>query len=173
MTKAVNTRAASPDDLSAISRLHARVFGPGRFARSAYRVREGTSPVTRFCRVAERAGRLVAALRMTEISIGGKDGAMLLGPLAVDPDYRGQGYGKQLVAETLAACKAHGAKLVVLVGDMPYYGRFGFNPAPPGQIAFPAPVNPARILVCELEQGATASYRGVVAAAVDGSGGKS
>lgn len=167
MSKAVITRTALPADLAAISELHARVFGPGRFARTAYRVREGTESVTRFCRVAERGERLLASLRMTDISIGGTSGASLLGPLAVDPEFRGQGYGRQLVAEALSEAKAAGIKLVVLVGDVPYYGRFGFAPVPPEQITFPGPVNPARILAAELADGALANYRGVVTAAAD------
>ncbi len=174
MSKPVTTRHAVAADLPAISALHQLVFGPGRFARSAYRVREGTGKVSRLCRVAERASGLVAALRMTEVAIGGVEGAVLLGPLAVNPEYRGQGYGRQLVAEALAEAKALGLSLVVLVGDVPYYGRFGFAPVPPGQIALPGPVNPARLLAVELQNGALKRYCGAVTAAVaDGKGGKS
>ncbi len=174
MSKPVTTRQAVAADLPAILALNARVFGPGRFARSAYRVREGTGKVTRLCRVAERASGLVAALRMTEVRIGGTPGAVLLGPLAVDPEFRGQGYGRQLVAEALAEAKSLGLSLVILVGDVPYYGRFGFAPVPPGQITLPGPVNPARLLALELQDGALQRYCGVLTAAVaDGKGGKS
>jgi predicted N-acetyltransferase YhbS len=88
-----------------------------------------------------------------------------LGPLAVDPDFAGKGFGRQLIAEALAAAKADGVRLVVLVGDEPYYGRFGFRPVPPGQITLPGPVDPHRLLASELEPGALASYRGMVVAA--------
>ena len=70
--------------------------------------------------------RLIAAVRFTPITVGGANGALLLGPLAVDPDFAGQGFGKRLIAEAIAAAKAAGLKLVVLVGDEAYYGRFGF-----------------------------------------------
>ena len=81
------------DDAALVSALHARVFGPGRFARTAYRVREGTPPIARFCRGAFLGERLIAALRLTEVTIGGEPGALLLGPLAIDPDFAGEGWG--------------------------------------------------------------------------------
>jgi predicted N-acetyltransferase YhbS len=169
MQSAIITRAASPHDIAAINALQARVFGPGRFARSAYRVREGKGVMSRFCRVADGNGRLIATLRITEISIGAAGGAALLGPLAVDPEYRGQGYGRKLVAEALVEMQAAGLAIVVLVGDEPYYARFGFKPVPMGAISFPGPVNPDRILAAELKPGALANYCGLVtAAALDG-----
>ncbi len=157
-------RKALPGDIAAISKLHARVFGPGRFARSAYRVREGKGHVSRFCLVAWLGGELVGSLRMTEVTIGGTTGAVLLGPVAVDLEHRNLGLGKKLIGEALEAARAGGTALVVLVGDDPYYGRFGFKTVPPGQIVFPGPVNPARILVCEVKAGALAGYRGLVVA---------
>jgi predicted N-acetyltransferase YhbS len=152
------------DDVACISALHARVFGPGRFARTAYRVREGTPLVTRFCRGAFLGDRLVAAVRLTEVTIGGEPGALLLGPLAVDPAFAGEGWGRKLVSECMAEVKQHGMRLVVLVGDEPYYGRFGFKPVAPGSITLPGPVDPARLLAAELEPSAGARYRGLVAA---------
>lgn len=166
MSTSVITRTAAAHDLDAISALHARVFGPGRFTRTAYRVREGKGHMSRFCRVADLNGQLIAALRLTDATIGGVAGAVLLGPLAVDPEFHGQGYGRQLVAEAMDVMKSEGVKLVVLVGDEPYYGRFGFKPVAPGSIVFPGPVNPARVLAAELEAGALAEYHGVVAAVV-------
>ena len=167
MSTAVVTRRADAHDLQAISALHAHVFGPGRFARSAYRVREGTGAMSRFCRVADLNGRLVAAVRITQTTIGGVAGAALLGPVAVDPQFKGQGYGRKLVAEALDDMKAAGVRLVILVGDETYYGRFGFKPVAPGTITFPGPVNPQRILAAELADGMLANYRGVIAAAVE------
>lgn len=164
MSPPITTRAIADADLAEISRLHARAFGPGRFARSAYRVREGTAPVSPYCRAALLGNRLIAALRMTEARIGTTGGALLLGPLAVDPDFVNQGLGRRLVGEAIEAARAGGVRLVLLVGDMPYYGRFGFQPVPRGQIVFPGPVDPARILALELAPGALADYRGLVAA---------
>ena len=104
---------------------------------------------------------LIAAVRFTPITIGGVGGALLLGPLAVDPDFAGQGFGRRLIGEAMEAAKAAGVKLVVLVGDEPYYGRFGFRPVPLGQITLPGPVDPQRLLAAELEPGALAAFRGL------------
>lgn len=164
MTTQIAIRRATADDIGDISRQHARVFGPGRFTRSAYRVREGKGHLSRFCLVAYEGRNLVASLRMTEVSVGGTSGAVLLGPIAVDPDHRGRGVGTRLIREALEAARTAGIALVILVGDEPYYGRFGFKIAPPGRIAFPGPVNPARLLVREFEPGAVDRLRGVIAA---------
>lgn len=163
MTEAVLVRAATPLDLPAITTLHDRVFGPGALTRTAYRVREGTPPLSAFCLVAETGGTMIAAVRFTAITIGGRGGALLLGPLAVAPEYAGQGYGRQLVADGIGKARAQGVKLVVLVGDEPYYGKLGFRVAPPGQIAMPGPVDPRRLLVAELQDGALSEFRGPVA----------
>lgn len=164
MSKAFLVRRAQPEDLSEILKLHARVFGPGRFVRSAYRVREGKGHLSRYCLVAFLGNDLIASLRMTEIAIGGTKGAALLGPIAVEPRHRGLGLGTRLVTDALAAARAGGTKLVILVGDEPYYGRFGFKPVVGGRIVFPGPVNPVRILACELEEGALQTYSGLIVA---------
>lgn len=162
---AVVTRPTVSADLPAMVALQSRAFSPGRFARTAYRIREGGSDLSPFCRVALIGDRLVAALRLTPINVGGRSGALLLGPLAVDPDEAGRGYGRRLVAESLDAARAEGMALVVLVGDTAYYGRFGFGPVPPGQIRMPGPVDPARLLAAEIQPGALATFRGLVARA--------
>ncbi|MGE3917208.1 MAG: GNAT family N-acetyltransferase [Hyphomicrobiaceae bacterium] len=163
---AIRSRPATLADMPAIAALSARVFGPGRFVRTAYRVREGTPDVSEFCRVALLGDRVVAAIRMTEITIGGRGGALLLGPLAVASELANQGHGRRLIAESLDAARADGRKLVLLVGDLPYYGRLGFVAVRPGQIAMPGPVDPARLLAFELEAGALASFSGMVAGGI-------
>jgi predicted N-acetyltransferase YhbS len=160
----VTTHPITAADAVAVGRLHAAVFGPGRFTRTAYRIREGTPFASRFCRKAMRGDDLLAAIRFTEIAIGGCEGALLLGPLAVAPAVTGQGHGKRLVAEGLEAARQAGMTLVLLVGNEPYYGRFGFKPATRGQILFPGPVDPARLLVAELTPDALAGMRGLVTA---------
>ncbi|MGH6816279.1 MAG: GNAT family N-acetyltransferase [Hyphomicrobiaceae bacterium] len=157
-------RPAVPDDAAQIGRLHAHVFGPGRFARTAYRVREGTPAVSRFCRVCEQVGRPMAAVRFTEATVGRRGGVLLLGPLAVAAEIAGRGFGRELVRTGLEAAKHAGVRLVVLVGDEPYYGRFGFKAVPAGQIRFPGPVDPARLLAAELQPGALATYSGLLGA---------
>ncbi|WP_045836833.1 GNAT family N-acetyltransferase [Hyphomicrobium sp. 99] len=164
MSPSIVIRKAHPEDIVEISKLHARVFGPGRFARSAYRVREGKGHLSRFCLVACIGNEIVASIRTTEIAIGGTKGALLLGPVAVDSDHRSFGLGSKLITAALEAARNGGTKLVVLVGDQPYYGRFGFKPVPPGQIVFPGPVNPFRILAHELEPDTLPKYRGLVVA---------
>lgn len=164
MNLPITTRRATPDDFAEIADLHERVFGPGRYARTAYRVREGTAPVSRWCWVAVIGSDVVGSLRMTEVTIGGREGALLLGPLAVDQEYARQGFGKKLIGEALDAARDDGFAIVVLVGDMPYYGRFGFKPVRPGQIVFPGPVDHARILAAELQPGAASAFAGPVVA---------
>lgn len=161
---AITTRPARPDDADAISALSAKVFGPGRFVRTAYRIREGTPPTSPFCRLALTGNRLIAAIRMTDITIGTKPGALLLGPLAVDPEFANLGYGRRLIAESAAAAKEAGRELVLLVGDLPYYGRLGFVLVPRGQIELPGPVDQGRILALELVPGALAGFNGLAIA---------
>jgi len=157
-------RAVTASDLPAIAALHDTVFGPGALTRTAYRIREGAPPFSRYCRVSFVAGELVAALRFTEIAIGGTPGALLLGPLCVATARAGQGYGKALVAAGLRAAEAGGVALVVLVGNASYYDRFGFRPAPVGQILLPGPVDLRRILAAELRCGALQHYSGLIRA---------
>lgn len=165
MIPAVTVRPVTAADLAAIAALHGRAFGPGRFVRAAHRVREGQPDFSALCLVAELAGVVVAAIRMTPITIGGRAGAVMLGPLAVEPAFAGQGIGRHLVAEALARARALGCQLVVLVGDQSYYGRFGFSPVPAGAIGLPGPFDGARLLAAELIEGSAGSFRGMVVAA--------
>lgn len=164
-SSAIDIRAERPDDLAAISDLCARAFGPGRFARTAYRVREAAPPERELCLTAWIDGRLAGSIRFTPITIGGVKGALLLGPLAVEPALAGQGCGRALIAAGLERARRLGYRLVVLVGDPPYYARLGFVPVPAGQLRLPGPADPARLLAYELEPGALASFRGAIAAA--------
>ena len=149
----------TPDDAEPIERLNERVFGPGRFARTAYRIRETAPPEPSLCFVARVGTRLVGATAMTPIEIGGAP-ALLLGPLIVEPVFRSQGIGEALVNRSLEAARAAGWRLAILVGDEPYYSRMGFRRAPEGRIVMPGPVDPERLLYYELEPGALASVRG-------------
>jgi predicted N-acetyltransferase YhbS len=157
-------RNESASDAPALAELSAEAFGPGRFARSAYRVREGVAPVAGLSLTGWLDGRLVGGIRFTAVSIGEEGQALLLGPLVVDPAHKGNGYGKALVREGLARAVAQGFRFVVLVGDMPYYGRFGFAPVPRGQMALPGPVDPARLLALELVPGALVGAAGLMQA---------
>jgi predicted N-acetyltransferase YhbS len=156
-------RPQSPDDLAAVDQLHEQAFGPGRFARTAYRVRE-TSTGPQIAMTAWNGPALAGAIQLTAVTIGGRPGAMLLGPLAVAPAYMGMGCGLRLILDSVTAADAAGKRVIVLVGDLPYYKRAGFAQVPPGQILFPGPADPARILALELETGSLDDYRGLIAA---------
>ncbi len=149
----------TPDDAEAIEHLNERVFGPGRFARTAYRIRERADPDPSLSFVARVGTLMVGAIAMTPIVIG-EAKALLLGPLIVEPVFRSQGIGEALVARSLEAAKAQDWKLVILVGDEPYYARVGFRRVPAGRIVLPGPVDPARLLYCELEAGALEAAQG-------------
>lgn len=155
-------RPEATSDLPDIERLCSRTFGPGRFVRSAYRLREGARSVDSLCFTARLGTRLVGSIRFTSVRIGDVDGALLLGPLAVDPEFAGQGCGQALIARGLEVAQDSGYRLVLLVGDLPYYERFGFKAVPRGKIILPGPADPARILAAELQEGAIENAAGRV-----------
>ncbi|WP_294541121.1 N-acetyltransferase [uncultured Rhodoblastus sp.] len=148
-------------DLPAIRKLEARAFGPGRFAKTAYRLREGVAPDWTLSYLARIGGMLVGANTLTRIAIGGAP-ALLLGPLTVEEAFRTRGLGEALAQKSLDTARAAGHKLVILVGDPPFYERLGFSRTPFGRFQFPGPVDPARLLHCELQPGALEDYRGAV-----------
>lgn len=141
------------DDALAVERLHERTFGPGRYARTAYRIRERIEHRPELSFTARIGTLLVGSVRLSGIRIG-ETPALLLGPLTVEPPFRNHGIGRALIERALDAARVAGHRLVVLVGDMPYYGRFGFKPIPKRQATMPGPVDPARLLVVELAEGA-------------------
>lgn len=157
-------RPATSDDDAWVEHLQALAFGPGRFARAAFRVRERFAVDKSLSLVAEIGGARVSSVLMTPISVGGTNG-YLLGPLATDPAFRNRGAGKALVREVSRLALARGAgKFVLLVGDPPYYGPLGFMPTRLGAITFPGPVDPARVLVHSPEVTLAAKLEGEVAA---------
>jgi predicted N-acetyltransferase YhbS len=149
------------DDAVAIERLHERTFGPGRLAKSAYRLREGHDHSLDLSFTARIGTLLVGSVRMSTIRVGGT-AALLLGPLTVEPPFRQHGIGKALIERALAEAKARGHRLVILVGDEPYYGKLGFKKIPKGQAKLPGPVDPARLLVYELAEGAFGGVSGPI-----------
>jgi len=149
------------DDALAIERLHERTFGPGRYARSAYRIREGRGHVFELSFTARIGSLLVGSVRLTPICIG-ETPALLLGPLTVEPPFRERGVGTVLIERALKDAKAAGHNLLVLVGDEPFYGKLGFKRIPKGQVKMPGPVDPARLLVAELKAGALEGVSGLV-----------
>ena len=161
-TQAVEIRLQAPEDFSALTQLNEASFGPGRFARTAYRVREEAAAELRLNLCADKDGAIIGAVQFTPITIGGARSALLLGPLVIEETHKNQGYGLRLMLEGLRRARELGYKLVILVGDLPYYARTGFAVAPLGQIVMPGPVDPARLLYAELEPRALEAYRGPV-----------
>src|SRR4029079_2494379 len=151
----------TPDDHPAIEHLTARTFGPGRFAKTAYRIREEVAAIPALSFPARVATLLVASLRLSPILIG-EARALLLGPLTVEPPFRDRGIGQALIARALEAAKGQGHRLVVLVGDEPYYGKAGFKPIAKGQITMTGPLDPARLLIAELVPGAFEGVKGAI-----------
>ncbi|AMN40902.1 GNAT family N-acetyltransferase [Rhodoplanes sp. Z2-YC6860] len=152
----------TPDDAEAIERLNARTFGPGRFAKSAYRLREEVAHIPELSFTARVGTLMVGSVRLSPIIVGAATKALLLGPLTIEPPFRNHGIGRKLIARALDEAKRKGHRLVVLVGDEPYYSRSGFKPAGKGRITMPGPADPARLLVAELEPGAFDGVSGAV-----------
>jgi predicted N-acetyltransferase YhbS len=149
------------EDALAIERLHERTFGPGRYARTAFRLREGNAHLVELSFTAWIGTLLVGSVQMNPIRIGDTK-ALLLGPLTVEPPFRSRGIGLALLKRALAHAKERGHRLVLLVGDEPYYARAGFKRVPKGQALLPGPVDPARVLVAELDEGAFSGASGPV-----------
>jgi predicted N-acetyltransferase YhbS len=149
------------DDAAAIDRLHERTFGPGRYARTAYRIREQLAHRLDLSFTARVGTLMVGSVRLTPIRIG-ETPALLLGPLTIEPPFRERGIGRALIERALATAKSAGHRLVVLVGDEPYYGKSGFQRVPHRVLTLPGPVDPARLLVAELVDGAFTGVSGVI-----------
>jgi predicted N-acetyltransferase YhbS len=151
----------TPDDTPAIEHLNARTFGPGRFAKTAYRIREEVTHIPELSFTARVGTLLVGSVRLSPILIGEARG-LLLGPLTVEPPFRDRGIGQKLIVRALEEAKAKGHRLVILVGDEPYYGKAGFKAVPKGQVTMDGPVDPARLLVAELAPGAADGVNGTI-----------
>jgi predicted N-acetyltransferase YhbS len=144
-----------------IELINEEAFGPGRFARAAYKIREGGPHERSLSFVALSNGTVVASVRLTPIAAGAGRG-LLLGPLAVRPAHKNFGIGKKLVRISLEEAAKAGWGVVVLVGDAPYYGPLGFSRVASGQIVMPRPVDPHRLLAHEIAPGALAGMKGAV-----------
>ena len=148
-------------DADAIERLHERAFGPGRFARTAYRIREGAPHLLDLSFTALVGTLLVGSVRLTPVRAGGQPGLML-GPLTVDPAFENRGIGRALIGRAIDAARERHHELVFLVGDELYYARFGFTRVPRGQLVMPGPVDPDRLLAAELVEGALGRAGGMI-----------
>ncbi len=154
-------RLENAADEAEIEAIAEEAFGPGRFARAAFKLREGGPHDAALSFVAEIAGAVIGSVRMTPIAAGEGRGH-LLGPLAVRPAFKNKGIGKKLVAIALDAARSAGSPAVILVGDEPYYGPLGFRRVPRGTLRMERPVDPNRLLVAELADGAADTLGGVI-----------
>ena|SRR5215469_11922763 len=154
-------RAERPDDGAEIDALLDRSFGPGRFAKSAYRLREGVDPEAGLSFVAIEDGKLTGSVRFWPVTVG-HELALLLGPLAVETERRGRGMGIQLMQKGIDEARRLGHRAIILVGDLPYYARVGFTPIKPGRVHIPGPVDRARILGLSLNGDHLESLGGAV-----------
>lgn len=149
----------TPADWWDVEALYDLCFAPGREALSSYRLRDDVPPVAELCLLLRDESGVAAAIRYWPVQIAGQD-ALLLGPIAVHPTHQGEGLGGWLIRESLTRARAAGWSRVLLVGDEPYYSRFGFQRL--DDVHMPPPTNPARILGLALQPGAWDGLRGVV-----------
>ena len=148
------------DDWWEVEALYDLCFAPGREALSSYRLRDGVDPVADLCLVARDEGGIIGgAIRYWPVQVGGAR-VLLLGPVAVHPTRQGEGLGGVLIRQSLDKAQALGWERVLLVGDEPYYKRFGFLRI--DGVVMPPPTNPERVLARELVAGAWDGVRGEV-----------
>jgi predicted N-acetyltransferase YhbS len=154
-------RGERASDVAAREALLDAGFGANRHTRICQRLRDGQTPAEGLAFSAVARGRLVGTLRLWHVSAGGVP-ALVLGPLAVDPSCRKLGIGAALINHALAAARARGHGAVILLGDAPYYGRFGFCALKTGELSLPGAFERDRLLAIELRDGALDGAWGMV-----------
>ncbi len=148
-----------------VEALYDLCFAPGRTALSSYRLRDGVAKVAELClTLRDTDGTLAAVIRFWPVRVGGQK-VLLLGPIAVHPTRQGEGLGAILMHESLAEAARLGWERVLLVGDAPYYRKFGFRKLE--GVEMPPPTNPDRVLGLSLRPGAWDGVAGEVTKAVD------
>ena len=155
-------RCERASDVAAREALLDACFGENRHLRSCQRLRDGRAPAEGLAFSAAQEGRLVGTLRLWHVSAGDVP-ALVLGPLAVDPSCRELGVGAALMRQALAAAEATGHGAVILLGDAPYYARFGFSARKTGELSLPGPFERDRLLALELREGALDGACGMIA----------
>lgn len=151
-------------DVAAREALLDEAYGAARFAKTSQRLREGRLAADGLSLVATDRGRIVGTVRLWNVAAGPGRAALLLGPLAVNPACRDRGIGSALMRRAIARARLAGHRAVILVGDAPYYGRFGFAAAPTGELWMPGRFDRDRLLALELRPGALAGARGMIGA---------
>jgi len=154
-------RAERASDVVARETLLDACFGENRSLRTCQRLRDGRAPAEGLALSVVAEGRLVGTLRLWHVSAGDR-AALVLGPLAVDNTCRKLGVGAALMDHALAAAKARGHRAVILLGDAPYYARFGFSATKTGELSLPGPFERDRLLGLELSEGALDGAWGMI-----------
>ncbi len=155
-------------DQGEIEDLLDKALGPERKTKPAHIFREGLRPIAELCMVARTGGAMTGMIRYSPVWIGeAKTPGLLLGPLAVDPSLRGVGIGIELMTRTLDTAKQLGHRIVVLVGDEPYYGRVGFSRSAAHKLVLPGQNDQARLLALELTKDALTDASGILTPASD------
>jgi predicted N-acetyltransferase YhbS len=139
-------------------------FGPARFQKTCERLREGRLPADGLSLVIDRDGEVIGTVRLWHVSAGPNRPALMLGPIAIDPTVQSLGLGAKLMREALKRASHLGHKAVLLVGDAPYYERFGFSTEKTGSLWLPGPYERDRFLALELDEGSLDGARGLVSA---------
>jgi predicted N-acetyltransferase YhbS len=160
----ITIRNERPSDIEAREALLDRAFGDARFAKAAERLREGRLPAERLTLIAEDNNCVVGTVRLWHVVAGPARPALLLGPLAVDDAWRGLGIGANLMRRATEAAQELGHTAILLVGDAPYYARFGYSAAKTGALWMPGPYERDRLLGLELAPGALDGARGLIGA---------
>lgn len=159
----IDYRCERPEDAGQIELMLDKAFGPGRFAKTAYRLREEVDFIPELSLAAWEDGVMRGSLRYWPIEIGdARTPALLLGPLAVDPEQRGRGIALRLMELSLQKAAELGHSIVVLVGDEPYYTKAGFSAALARDLRLPGPVDRTRLLARELVPGALHGISGLI-----------
>jgi predicted N-acetyltransferase YhbS len=152
-----------PSHAGEIDQITSVIFGPGMFARAAYKLREGILPEAQLSFVAIKDDEIIGSVRQTLVWVGEKP-AVLLGPLGVLPTHKNEGIGHALMRDAVQAAKSaselNGTEIILLVGDLAYYRQFGFQSIPQGQVTMPRPVDLGRLLAFELIGGGVANAKG-------------
>jgi predicted N-acetyltransferase YhbS len=159
----ITIRHERAGDIAAREALLDEAFGETRYRKSSERLREGRAPAQGLAFIATDKGRVIGTARMWNVSCGENKSALLLGPVAVACDVQRRGIGAKLVERAITHARELGHAAVVLVGDVEYYGRFGFSAAKTSPLSMPGPYEPHRLLALELTPGALDDASGTIA----------
>lgn len=151
----------APEHSAAVDALYDEVFGPGRFAKTAERLREGNTKIADASLVAVDSEGVTGVVRVWPVTVGDNSRAAFLGPIAVAERRRGNGVAFKLMERAIGVCREQGYAAVILVGDLDYYNRFGFKPSG-GRFQLPGPVDQHRVLIRDLSDRAP-SLKGALA----------